>query len=189
MIHFTSDTHFGHTNIMKYCDHKFKNITEHDETLILNWNKVVAPGDDVYHGGDVAFGKDLGHIRDNILRRLNGRIHLTVGNHDHSRYRKMMENIGWDVEYMHYIRVKDEEVEGGVQEITICHYPMISWRASHRGSWQLFGHHHHSTTAKGLNVYKRISPNQMDIGVDGHNFTPISYEKVKEIITKQNLGK
>ncbi len=28
-------------------------------------------------------------------------------------------------------------------------------------------------------------PTQYDVGVDNNNFTPISYEKVKEIINKQ----
>jgi calcineurin-like phosphoesterase family protein len=36
---------------------------------------------------------------------------------------------------------------------------------------------------------KRLSPNQMDIGVDSNGFRPISYEEVKEIITIQNLDR
>ena len=186
---FTSDTHFGHGNILKYTERPFKGIKEHDEGLIKNWNSVIKPGDDVYHAGDVAFkmNKDMGYIK-SVLQRLNGNIHVAAGNHDHRAFRKLMRALGWDVEYMHYIRVKDEEIDGGVQEIVVCHYPMLSWRSSHRGSWQLFGHHHGSTSSKGMNVYKLITPNQLDVGVDTNNFTPVSYERVKEVITKQNLG-
>jgi calcineurin-like phosphoesterase family protein len=36
---------------------------------------------------------------------------------------------------------------------------------------------------------KRLSPNQLDIGVDSNNFRPISYQEVKEIITIQNLNR
>ena len=63
---------------------------------------------------------------------------------------------------------------------------MISWNCSHRGAWQLFGHHHNGNE-KGGAVYSKLTPNQLEVGVDAHDFTPISYERVKELITKQNL--
>ena len=56
-IFFTSDTHFGHTNIIKYCKRPFNSLEEHDETLIKNWNNKVGENDIIFHLGDFAFGR------------------------------------------------------------------------------------------------------------------------------------
>jgi calcineurin-like phosphoesterase family protein len=79
------------------------------------------------------------------------------------------------------ILVSDPEIKDG-QRVTLCHYPMLSWYQSHRGAWQLFGHVHGR-----LDGSDKIMPTQLDIGVDSHNFTPLSWIEVKTIITKQCL--
>jgi calcineurin-like phosphoesterase family protein len=50
--YFTADPHFHHANIIKYCGRPFKDIKEHDEMLIVNWNSVVMPDDVIYIVGD-----------------------------------------------------------------------------------------------------------------------------------------
>ena len=82
----------------------------------------------------------------------------------------------------------DEEIPDG-QRITVCHYPMIVWNHSHRGSWQLFGHVHSREDNNNPEAGRLscLTPNQYDIGVDRNNFKPVSYEEIKTIITKQNL--
>ena len=55
-IFFTSDTHFGHENIIKYCKRPFKDVKEHDAELIRRWNEKVPEDGIVFHLGDVAFG-------------------------------------------------------------------------------------------------------------------------------------
>lgn len=77
-LFFTSDHHFDHANILKYCERPFVSVEEMNSALIDNWNSVVNPGDQIYHLGDFSLGiKSL-----NIVSKLNGRKFLVAGNHD-----------------------------------------------------------------------------------------------------------
>lgn len=78
-----SDTHFGHNNIIKYCDRPFKDSDEMDEVIVDNWNSVVKDQDIIYHLGDVYMGDN--DKAANVLRRLNGRKRLVLGNHDNAK--------------------------------------------------------------------------------------------------------
>lgn len=92
-IFVTSDTHFRHTNILKFTDSTtgklvrgddFKDVDEMDEHMIERWNSVVTPGDIVYHLGDVVMG-DQDWFKKN-WPRLKGRKRLIVGNHDDIKF-------------------------------------------------------------------------------------------------------
>lgn len=74
----TSDTHFNHANIIKYCNRPFSSVEEMNETIVENWNKVVSWDDIIYHLGDFALGDKS--LIPNILGRLNGRVKIIMGN-------------------------------------------------------------------------------------------------------------
>lgn len=80
-VYILSDTHFGHENIIKYCNRPFTSVQEMDEAMIKNWNSVVDREDTVLHLGDFGLGKRE-YIRD-IIGKLNGKKILIKGNHDH----------------------------------------------------------------------------------------------------------
>lgn len=98
-VFITSDTHFGHENILKFKRHdgspvrSFSNIEQMDNHLIIQWNSVVSKGDLVLHLGDVSFS---GQVFDNIMPQLNGTKYLIRGNHDRfseGRYRRYFNRI------------------------------------------------------------------------------------------------
>lgn len=84
--YFISDTHFGHTNIIKYCCRPFSSAPEMDEFMIARWNETVKPQDHISHIGDVTMARG-GRVQQNdfirLIGRLNGHKRLYLGNHDH----------------------------------------------------------------------------------------------------------
>ena len=170
-IYFTSDHHFGHKNIIKFSDRPFKDVAEMDEILIQKWNEKVGPEDEVYHLGDMGLSSS-GKLR-KILDRLHGKIYLINGNHEKSA-QACHTRFEWIKDY-HELVVEDEEFERGQQLIVLFHYAMREWNASHWGSYHLYGHSHGNLPD---------DPNALsfDIGVDCHDFYPLSYEEVKAIM-------
>ncbi|MEE0490786.1 hypothetical protein [Catenibacterium sp.] len=175
---FTSDTHFGHANIIRFCNRPFQNVEEMNEVLIENWNKVVSKGDTVFHLGDFAFGGSS--VWNSIIPRLNGHINLIIGNHDRKNLRQG---------YMSYFDMVVPQLQIEIEDnsIYLNHYPFLCYGGSYRGVWQLFGHVHSGPQADGLDISRLrvLLPTQYDVGVDNNNFTPISYREVKEKIESQ----
>lgn len=175
---FTSDTHFGHANIIRLCNRPFQNVEEMNEVLIENWNKVVSEDDTVFHLGDFAFGGSS--VWNSIIPRLNGHINLIIGNHDRNNLRQG---------YMSYFDmiVPQLQIEIENNSIYLNHYPFLCYGGSYRGVWQLFGHLHLNHNCSGLDA-SRVNicfPYQYDVGVDLNNYTPISYNQAKEKIQYQ----
>ena len=80
-IFITSDNHFNHKNIIKYCDRPFDSVEEMNEAMIERWNETVSKDDVVLHLGDFCKG-NVWMIKQ-IRERLNGTIILIIGNHDY----------------------------------------------------------------------------------------------------------
>lgn len=158
-IFFTADTHFNHSNIIKFCNRPFGNVLEMNEVLIEKWNTKVKQGDIIYHLGDIGFGEYR-----YILDRLNGRIVLILGSHDGNALIPRNKSRFKDIYRLFEIQEKG-------QNITLCHYAMRVWPKSHHGAWYLYGHSHNRLETFGKSF---------DVGVDGHNFEPWSFDEVVE---------
>lgn len=161
MIYFTSDTHYGHDNIIKYSNRPFSNIQEMNEKMIDNWNLIIKNNDDVYHIGDFAFGNGLKNP-EQYFNRLNGRKHLIKGNHD---YGCKTLNLPWD-SINDYLEIVYKN-----QKIVLMHYSMRVWHHSYKDTWNLYGHSHGTLIEEDKLAF--------DVGVDVWDFKPVSFTQVK----------
>lgn len=116
MIYFTSDHHFGHTNIIKYSNRPYLNVNEMHNDYIQKWNEVVSKDDVVYYLGDFSF---LDTVKSKeILSQLNGQIHLISGNHDKNDTEMLK---------MGFLSVQDSltlNING--MELFLNHYPFVN---------------------------------------------------------------
>ena len=172
-----SDTHFQHANILNFVDSntgklirgdRFSSVEEMDETMIENWNRVVKPGDTVYHLGDVFFGnKDTFR---SIWARLTGSKRLILGNHDDAKF--LIEN-----GLVQKVTVWKEFHE---RDLLLSHIPLDP------SSLRRYRHGRHDEENRMLlNVHGHIHQNPSPtkhhrcVCVEHINYTPIHIEELK----------
>lgn len=186
MIHFTSDTHYYHSNILKWHPDTRDNHTiveDMNEALIDGWNSMVSADDTVYHLGDFAITSQARQAC--ILRRLNGNIVMVLGNHDRAlsgRFGLHMVEEG-TVHAIH--KGSHQEMLDGTLYV-MNHYAQRVWNRSHYGAIHLYGHSHGSLPGLGKSV---------DVGIDSKEMTefvgaimrPYSLEEVTEFMNTKEV--
>lgn len=165
-IFFTADHHFGHKGVIKHSKRPFQSVDEMNDVLIEKWNEKVKRNDIVYHLGDIGLTSSNKLI--SIIDRLNGLIHLIKGNHDNFN-QECASRFEWIRDY-HELKLPDPNSINN-KLIIMMHYPMMTWKGKYSGAIHLFGHSHGNLTG-----YNRKLA--LDVGVDCHNFYPISYEEI-----------
>lgn len=185
-IFFTSDLHFGHQNIIKFCNRPWETTEEMDKALIENWNSVVGENDIVFDLGDFAFASN-GRWKE-ILNQLNGIHYLILGNHDIMRYPGDYIMSLFDGVFESLVIQIDDRY------VYLSHYPYLCYGGSYRGPktavYQLFGHVHSGPNSAGKDTDRlnHIFPYQYDVGCDNNNYTPISWEDVCKKINDQVIN-
>ena len=152
---FTADEHFGHKNIIKYCDRPFRSLEEMNIEIISRHNSVVHTQDTVIHAGDFCWGNNKDRVSE-YIKQLNGTHIFLRGCHDH-----------WLSDSAKYMWRK--RIDGNL--VIVCHYAIRTWASSHYNSWHLYGHSHGKLQAIGKSL---------DIGVDSHDFYPWSFDEIVE---------
>lgn len=183
-VFFTSDTHFGHKNIIDFCHRPYRDENHMNECLINNWNAVVNKDDFVFHLGDFAIGDSKLWI--NTLKRLNGNIILIQGNHDIKNYRNTYDKFFLYIDNELFITVAG-------QPIYLNHYPFLTFPGRFRNvnpAWQLFGHVHLNrkreyNVGKDFERLEYLLPLQYEVGTDFHNYHPVPFDVINERIKYQ----
>lgn len=173
-IFFTSDLHFNHDREFIYGPRGFKSVEEMNETLIKNWNETVTNEDDVYVLGDFFLGNDMEFV-EKTLSRLNGLIHLVVGNHDTPRKLEFYSGAEYISEIADALRIKYKK-----REFFLCHYPVLTASLEQdpdRAVINLFGHTHSK------DKFYEDRPYMYNVAVDANDNKPV---EIEEILTAFN---
>lgn len=180
-VWFTSDLHFGHRNVLGFCDRPWVDEKEMQAGLIENWNNNVSDNDVVFVLGDTFWFNDSRTIK-KVLDQLKGKdIYILPGNHD---------------DFESYHRVVDPRIhlcadvvccwftqEGQPKrEVWISHYPMMTWPHRENGAWQLFGHiHSRPGRDEGVDQDLQLHWNQTDVGCDYWGWKPVSLDHLTQM--------
>lgn len=182
---FTADLHFGHANIIRYCDRAFVDAAAMNRALVDNWNAVVAENDTVWVLGDFA----LGNITDTlpIASDLNGDKILLAGNHDRCWAGHGHRSVGWTERYLDagFTEVLHDTTTIRIAGCSVlaCHFPyrgdshdhdrFTEHRPDDQGAWLLHGHVHERWAQNGRMI---------NVGVDVTGFRPISEASIATLI-------
>ncbi len=211
---FTSDTHFGHGNIIKYCGRPFLNQRDKDELAKIG----------VWHDGNWKGDRSSKHriseeavhmMNDQLINEINAIVgeddilwHLGdwcfAGKHDYrtkARYYRdrivcKTVNLIWGNHDDRCIRdifnetydLKAIRVPGMHEKIILCHYAMAVWDGSHRGNWHLYGHSH--SEAEPWLERTMTGRKSLDVGVDNANkilgaYRPFTFEELQKYMTNR----
>ena len=173
---FTSDHHFGHKNIIDYCNRPFDSVLEMNEALVEAWNGCVKAGDTVYYLGDFSLKNS---VMEQYAPRLNGNKVLIAGNHDGchpcnhagnwgqlSLYRKyfdgVFDQLDWQGVMLHHMPYQDPDDH---------RYP--EYRPINDGRILLHGHVHERWLVNGR---------QINVGVDVWDYEPVHEDQIMALM-------
>lgn len=160
MYWFTADEHFGHKNIIRYCNRPFSCLGEMHSEIIKRHNACVQHDDTVVHLGDFSIQERKTTLA--LIAKLNGS-HIFLGG-------KPITHDKWiGQSQQSQIRIfKLQE-----RYIIACHYAMRIWPLSYYNSWHIYGHSYGRLNSSGKSY---------DVGVDCNNFTPVSFQQLSDIM-------
>lgn len=160
-----SDTHFGHANIIKYCNRP----VEHNRIMARNWREVIHESDTVLHLGDLAvwYG-DTRPFWLKFAKNLPGQKFMLKGNHDKGTDEFFAE-YGYTIvpEFI-------QEFKG--QRVLFSHHP----DEDRLGQWDINIHGHIHNNPLDERYGASINRRYKNVSIEVMDYKPV---KLREIIT------
>ena len=155
-VYVISDTHFGHENIIRYCNRPFESLFKMNETMVQNWREIVKPEDYVLFMGDFVMGQKKRNQVCNFYHSiLYGNKYMLRGNHDS----------GGGLDYRLYNRIYFNRYG---KRFVCQHYPIDPKEVG--CDIAIVGHTHNNVEPdKGLHRLK----NQLNVSVELIDYKPL----------------
>ena len=175
-IYITSDLHFNHNKEFIWKARGYSSVEDMNEAQIIKFNEMVTDEDDVWILGDLVMGQSTDAIP--LLKRLNGKIHVVLGNHDTETREKIYRDLGWDVQVA--ARFRYHKIS-----FYLSHFPTICTNIESESLYMttvnLYGHTHQTT-----NFYNG-NPYMYHVGVDSHYGYPVLLDNIIVDIKEEML--
>lgn len=164
-VFFTADLHFGAAHTLRnFTERPYSGMTDsslHDRWLFELWKATVNDDDHVYILGDMCSYD--GEKAERLIKELPGYKSLIPGNHDnwlkHCRSFPDLTRLILNAHFRHI----DYPFLAHTLQVSMCHYPMLTWQGKPHGSVMLHGHSHGR-----MDEVNRICPDlRWDVGIDG----------------------
>ena len=165
MVYFTSDLHLGHEAVVRMQNRPYANADEMNRSLIINYNSLVRDNDTVYLLGDICFRIGVDKANE-LIASMKGKKYLIRGNHDKKYDESLFEAVR---DFM--------SISVNGYNLSLMHYPMLSWPKSHYGSLMLHGHIHSDGVYNLENLEAGIR--RYDVGVDANGYYPVSMDQIE----------
>lgn len=163
-----SDTHFGHENIVRYCNRP----ENHNDVMLARWNAVVGDDENVLHLGDLIFRNIPGSL---YARQLKGRKYLLKGNHDSG-------SLSWFVD-RGFERLEERQIpwEYEDKQVIFSHQPI-----SALAKWDIniHGHIHNN----GWEPTTDVTRDYRNVSVEVMDYTPVRLRDILENGKYQGIG-
>jgi calcineurin-like phosphoesterase family protein len=183
---FYSDPHYGHYNIIKYCNRPYSSAEEMDNDLVKRYNSRVSKNDTVIWLGDCGFYRDKVKAKA-LMDRLNGKKILIRGNHDNKP--------GWMAAIGFEFVAENATIMIGKKRVRLSHFPYkvpfwtLLWlrlrgikirfnqrRLKDDGSFLIHGHVHKS--------WPRQTGKMINVSCDVWDYKPVPMKEIVRIIDK-----